>query len=64
MANRNPGKFLREVRTEAANITWPTRAETIQTAIMVSIFAIILAIFFLGVDAIFSAIVGFLLSLA
>ena len=64
MAKLNPGKFFREVRTEAANITWPTRAETIQTAIMVTIFAIILAIFFLGVDAVFSALVSFLLSLA
>lgn len=64
MAKMNPGKFLREVRAEANNISWPTRAETIQTAIMVTIFAIILAVFFLGVDAIFNAVVTFLLTLA
>jgi preprotein translocase subunit SecE len=36
----------------------------VQTAIMVLIFAIILAVFFLGVDAVFNAIVKGLLSLA
>ena len=64
MAKMNPGKFFREVRIEASNISWPTRAETIQTAIMVTIFAMILAVFFLGVDAFFNMIVTFLLSLA
>ena len=40
------------------------RQETVQTAIMVLIMTIILAVFFLGVDAVFAAIVKGLLALA
>ena len=59
----NPGKFLREVRTESAKIVWPTRKETLMTGLMVVIMTTLLAIFFFGVDSLFSAIVKFLLSL-
>jgi preprotein translocase subunit SecE len=59
----NPGKFLREVRTESAKIVWPTRRETIMTGVMVVIMTSLLAIFFFAVDSAFSAIVHFLLSL-
>ena len=59
----NPGKFLREVRTESAKIVWPTRKETVMTAIMVVIMTSVLAIFFFGVDWAFSAIVQALLGL-
>lgn len=64
MAKTNPGEFFRQVRTEVAKVVWPTRQETVQTAIMVLIMTSILAIFFTRVDAIFNGIVGFLLSLA
>jgi len=59
----NPGKFLREVRTESAKIVWPTRRETLMTGVMVVIMTTLLAIFFFGVDSLFSAIVQFLLGL-
>ena len=59
----NPGKFLREVRTESAKIVWPTRRETLMTGLMVVIMTTLLAIFFFGVDALFAAIVKFLLGL-
>ncbi|HTU11942.1 MAG TPA: preprotein translocase subunit SecE [Allosphingosinicella sp.] len=59
----NPGKFLREVRTESAKIVWPTRRETLMTGVMVVIMTTLLAIFFFGVDSMFSAIVQFLLGL-
>jgi preprotein translocase subunit SecE len=59
----NPGKFLREVRTESAKIVWPTRRETLMTGVMVVIMTSLLAIFFFGVDSAFSAIVHFLLGL-
>ena len=61
MARVSPGEFLRQVRSETAKIVWPTRKETISTAIMVLIMTTILAIFFFGVDAIFSTLVRFLL---
>lgn len=64
MAKSSPGKFMREVRSEVGKVVWPTRAETVQTAIMVLIMTIILAIFFLGVDSVFSSVVQWLLSLA
>ena len=64
MAKANPGKFMNEVRAEMRKVVWPTRAETVQTAIMVLILTTILSIFFLGVDTMFSGIVQWLLSLA
>ena len=64
MAKTTPGEFLRQVRTEVSKVVWPSRAETVQTAIMVLIMTVILAFFFLGVDAVFNSIVQWLLALA
>ena len=61
MAKTSPGEFIRQVRAETAKVHWPTRKETIATAIMVLIMTTLLAIFFFGVDAFFSTIVRFLL---
>ncbi len=61
MAKVSPGEFIRQVRAETAKVHWPTRKETISTAIMVLIMTTILAIFFFGVDAVFSTVVRFLL---
>ncbi len=59
----SPAEFLNQVRTEARKIVWPTREETVKTAIFVFIMMLILSIFFLGIDSIFGAIVGWLLGL-
>ena len=56
--------FIRQVRAETAKVTWPTRAETVRTGIMVVILTTFLGVFFFGVDAVFSRVVSFLLSLA
>ena len=64
MAKNSPGEFIRQVRTEIGKVVWPSRQETVQTAIMVLIMTVILAVFFLGVDAVFAAIVKGLLALA
>lgn len=64
MAKSSPGEFIRQVRTEISKVVWPTRQETVQTAIMVLILTIILSFFFLGVDAVFSTIVNFLIDFA
>ena len=61
MAKVSPGEFIRQVRAETAKVHWPTRKETISTAIMVLIMTSLLAVFFFGVDAIFSTVVRFLL---
>ena len=63
MAKASPGEFVRQVRQETAKVTWPTRKETMVTTIMVLIMTTLLALFFLGVDSAFSAIVQFLLGL-
>lgn len=64
MAKVNPGEFVRQVQAEARKVVWPTRQETVTTAIFVAIMMVILAVFFLGVDSIFGKIVQWLLSLA
>lgn len=64
MAKTSPGEFLRQVRTEASKVVWPTRQETVTTAIFVAILMLILSLFFLGIDSLFGAVVRWLLSLA
>ena len=64
MAKINPGEFIRQVRTEASKVVWPTRQETITTAIFVGIMMVIMSLFFLGIDSVFSALVRWLLTLA
>jgi preprotein translocase subunit SecE len=59
-----PAEFLSQVRAEGRKIVWPTREETVKTAIFVFILMLILSVFFLGIDSIFGAIVGWLLKLA
>ena len=62
MAKVSPGEFVRQVRVEAIQrVHWPTRKETVTTAIMVMIMTALLAIFFFGVDAFFSTLVKYLL---
>ncbi|WP_375289221.1 preprotein translocase subunit SecE [Qipengyuania sp.] len=60
----SPAEFIGQVRAEGRKIVWPTREETVKTAIFVFIMMLILSVFFLGIDSIFSAIVGWLLTLA
>lgn len=63
MAEMNPAKFIREVRTEIGKVTWPTRKETMVSTSMVLILALIAAIFFLAVDALFGNIITWVLGL-
>ena len=63
MAKTSPGEFIRQVRAETAKVHWPTRKETVATAIMVMIMTALLAFFFFGIDAVFSTAVRYLLSL-
>ena len=64
MAKVNPMEFFRQVRSEGSKVVWPTRQETVRTAIFVAIMMTILAVFFLGVDSAFGAVVRWLLTLA
>jgi preprotein translocase subunit SecE len=64
VAKTSPGEFIRQVRLEGiSRVHWPTRKETMTTAIMVIIMTTLLALFFFSVDAGFRAAVGALLKL-
>ena len=64
MAKTTPLQFIDQVRTETRKVVWPTWKETWTTAAMVALMTSILAIFFLGVDTVFEALVSALLKLA
>jgi preprotein translocase subunit SecE len=63
VAKTTPSEFVRQVQAERKKIVWPTRKETVTTAIMVVIMTTLLGVFFFGVDTIFKQIVAALLSL-
>ena len=60
----SPFKFLQEVRSETAKVTWPTRRETTITTIMVFVMVFVASIFFLVADQIMRFGVSFLLGLS
>jgi preprotein translocase subunit SecE len=59
----SPGEFINQVKSETNKVVWPTREETVRTAIFVFIMVLILSLFFLGVDSMFGAVVRWLLTL-
>jgi preprotein translocase subunit SecE len=63
MARTNPFVFLQQVRTEVSKVTWPSRRETMITTIMVIVMSVFAALFFLGVDWVFSMLVKIILGL-
>ena len=63
MAKVTPGEFIRQVRAETARVVWPTGRETGMTTVMVIIMAVLLGVFFFGVDSLFSWVVKNLLAL-
>jgi preprotein translocase subunit SecE len=59
----SPAEFVNQVRTETRKIVWPTREETIRTAIFVFIMMIVMSLFFLAIHTGFSSVVRWLLAL-
>jgi preprotein translocase SecE subunit len=59
----SPFKFLQEVRSETAKVTWPTRRETTITTIMVFVMVALASIFFFAADQIIRYLVTFLLGM-
>jgi preprotein translocase subunit SecE len=47
---RSIPEFVNQVKAETGKVAWPTRRETMMTAVMVLIMTSILAIFFFAVD--------------
>ena len=46
----DPAKFVREVRSEMAKVTWPSRRETLITTGLVFAMATLAAVFFFVAD--------------
>ena len=61
VAKVSPMEFARQVRQEAAKVTWPTRKETTVTTGMVILMVILAAAFFFVADQILSFIVRMIL---
>lgn len=61
MAKQNPVAFVRQVRLETKKVTWPTRKETTVTAVMVILFAVVAACFFLMADALVASLLSLVL---
>ncbi|WGZ93795.1 MAG: preprotein translocase subunit SecE [Candidatus Thiothrix putei] len=51
LSGRRLLSFMRDSRLEVRKMVWPTRAETLQTTLMVMVIVIILSIFLWGVDS-------------
>jgi len=64
VAKTSPIDFIRQVQAETKKVVWPTRRETVMTAVMVVLMTTILALFFLAVDSVFQGLVTALLKLA
>ena len=47
---KNPLKFIQEVKQEAFKVSWPTKKETLQGALMVFAMAVVMSIFFFLLD--------------
>jgi preprotein translocase subunit SecE len=63
VAKVNIREFADQVKNETKKVVWPTRKETVTTAIMVLIMTTILGLFFFGIDSAFGALVNALLKL-
>ena len=60
----NPLKFLQEVKQETFRISWPSKKETMQGALMVFGLATIAAIFFLLLDQILRFLLNMILNIS
>ncbi|NQX79702.1 MAG: preprotein translocase subunit SecE [Hyphomicrobiaceae bacterium] len=55
----NPFRFAQQVRQEIKKVTWPTRRETLITAVAVLLMVVLFSLFFMVVDQV----LGYLISL-
>ena len=57
----SPAQFITQVRQEIKKVTWPTRKETTMTVVAVVVFAFMLALYLLGIDALIDTLTGLIL---
>jgi len=60
----DPAKFFREVRSEMAKVTWPSRKEILVTTGLVLAMAALAALFFFAADLIIGVFVRLLFGVA
>ena len=58
----NPIAFLKQVRSETAKVTWPSRRETMISTIMVFVMVFLAAVFFFAADQLMGWLIGLVLS--
>ncbi len=56
-------KFLNDVKTEMAKVSWPTRPELINSTMIVAVVSIFFTIFIFSADYILSWIMRFLMTM-
>ncbi|MCB1537447.1 MAG: preprotein translocase subunit SecE [Rhodospirillales bacterium] len=61
MAKTGPIEFIKQVRQEAARVTWPTRQETTVSAVMVFVMVVIMAIFLFSADQVIAYLIQLVL---
>ena len=60
----NPLKFIQEVKQEAFKVSWPTKKETLQGALMVLAMAVVMSLFFLLLDQVLKLLLEALLKVS
>jgi preprotein translocase subunit SecE len=61
-AKTNPVTFLKQVRSETAKVTWPSRRETMISTLMVFVMVIFAATFFFAADQLMGWLIGLVLN--
>ena len=60
----NLGTFVKETRAEIAKVSWPTRQETLMTTVAIVVMALVVGLFFFGVDSAIGYAIGHLLGMS
>jgi preprotein translocase subunit SecE len=50
--------FVKDARSEVRKVVWPTRQETLQTTMVVSIFVLLMSMVLWGVDVLFASLIS------
>ena len=58
---RTLASFMQDARTEVRKMVWPTRAETLQTTIVVFVVVILLALFLWVIDRILTTLIQYVI---
>ena len=58
----NPIAFLKQVRSETAKVTWPSRRETMISTVMVFVMVFLAAVFFFAGDQLMGWLIGLVLN--